>query len=237
MSAVKQSRTENPRFTVARKGYDQGEVEIFVTTLERRLSDAQTALAEAGLRMNALEAAVQRHEDREAEFTHPLRLSYEAGEAMLAQAAADAAAKVEAAEAQAADLLTVTRAQLARETQELDAFRMAIAAEAADLASAEQRLRGTISRAAAALVEIVDGPGGLGPFSQSTGSLVEFGRLLLAAAQTGALGEVRVELEGDVASATLVASAVPAAHPSVLELRDGPAPQENASNSSSMALS
>jgi cell division septum initiation protein DivIVA len=199
-------RATSERFTTARKGYDPGEVDIFVAATEHRVDELGAALASARTRVRSLEAEVQTYADREEEFTGPVRIAHQRADAIVAAAEHMVEERRTAAEAEAAEIVATGRAQLAKEAAELDSFRMAIAAEAATLNEIEKRLEGRISRAAAALVELVDAPGGLGPFSHATGSLVEFAQLLHHAQRSGALTEVRIELEEDIAAATIVAS-------------------------------
>jgi cell division septum initiation protein DivIVA len=198
-------RATSERFTTARKGYDPGEVDIFVAATEHRVDELGAALASARTRVRSLEAEVQTYADREEEFTGPVRIAHQRADAIVAAAEHMVEERRTAAEAEAAEIVATGRAQLAKEAAELDSFRMAIAAEAATLNEIEKRLEGRISRAAAALVELVDAPGGLGPFSHATGSLVEFAQLLHHAQRSGALTEVRIELEEDIAAATIVA--------------------------------
>lgn len=158
-----------------------------------------------------------------------LRLVAAEQEAMdrIGTARREADACVAAAHGEAAGILAAGRAELAAEALHLENHRLAIAAEAMVLANIEKRLGDTISRAGAALVELVDAPGGLGPFSRATTSLVDFARLLQGAKRTGGLGEVRIELVDGVAHAALhvtSAAAVSSAAPSPLVDLRGPAP-------------
>ena len=109
---------------------------------------------------------------------------------------------------EAANRLADGRTKLNAEAEQLDSLRMAVAAEAANLSAIEEHLCGRVSRAAAALVEIVDAPGGLGPFSQSTATLLEFAELLHRTAAGGKVARVRFDVQ-DGAAIVDVSALVP----------------------------
>ncbi len=217
-------------FSTARKGYARDEVDAYVTETEEQLYALAGELHDLRVRNDELVADLARYHGLEDELQGAIRLSREMNERVLEEADRAAATRVAAAEYEARQLLDEARERIARETAEMEQYRLAIAAEAATLSQIEQRLGNTISRAAAALVEIVDAPGGLGPFSLATARLVEFARLLQQSMGSGALAEVRIDLVDGAASATLTTHADPVDAP------DRP-DQANAANSSSMALS
>lgn len=88
-----------------------------------------------------------------------------------------------------------TEQALAHAEQELHHRQRALGAEADQIADLRRRLSGDMSRAAMRLVQIVDGDGGLGPFSEQTGSLLEFAELLSRGSTPARSGEVAA---GDV---------------------------------------
>ena len=141
------------------------------------------------------------------------RADAEAG-ARLAVTELEANGRLADATAEAERLLAEVRAQLAVEAAEMERYRLAIAAEASMLEQIEQRLGPRLSRAAARLVEVVDAPDGIGPFSQATAALVEAARLLQRAVHGGLLESVAVVTEGGNASLQIVSRAI--------DLREGP---------------
>jgi cell division septum initiation protein DivIVA len=197
LEAVNEQARTHMRSLLAELARLQALEDEFVTPVHLSRQAAATLVADAELEAARLVSEAENHAS--------LRLVAAEQEAMdrLAAARRESEACVASAEAAAASLLATGRAQLAAEAAVLEEHRLAIAAEASILAGIEARLGDTISRAAAALVEIVDAPGGLGPFSRATTSLVEFARLLQGAQRAGGLGEVRVELEEQLAVATV----------------------------------
>jgi len=141
------------------------------------------------------------------------RADAEAG-ARLAVTELEANGRLADATAEAERLLAETRAQLAAEAAEMERYRWAIAAEASMLDQIEQRLGPRLSRAAARLIEVVDAPDGIGPFSQATAALVETARLLQRAVHGGLLESVAIEADGGNVSLHIVSRAI--------DLRDGP---------------
>ena len=146
-------------------------------------------------RVEELQARLDRYQELEDELTRSVRLANQTGEALMADAEARAADLLVAAEGEAERVVDEGRLRLAEEERSLDGLRMAVAAEAAMLEEVERRLSVRISRAAAALVEIVDAPGGLGPFSQGTATLLELAQLLQRTATSGR--PIRVQLDVD----------------------------------------
>ena len=82
-------RATSERFTTARKGYDPGEVDIFVAATEHRVDELGAALASARTRVRSLEAEVQTYADREEEFTGPVRIAHQRADAIVAAAEQD----------------------------------------------------------------------------------------------------------------------------------------------------
>lgn len=208
-------------FRTTWRGYDRAEVDAYVLESDAQLLAFAVEVDELRARNDELTAEVNRYYGLEDELSGAIRLSRQMNDRVLEEADCAGAARVAAAEFEARQLLGEARERIAQETAEMEQYRLAIAAEAATLSQIEQRLGHRISRAAAALVDLVDAPGGLGPFSQASSRVVEFARLLHAAIDRGALGDVRIELVDGIATATL--STEPA--------------QAKAANSSSMALS
>src|SRR5688500_13427788 len=91
------------RFTTTRKGYDPGEVEIYVATMEHRVEDLDAALALTRERLQGLEGEVQTYADREEQFTGPVHVARQQAEAIMAAAERMAEERRAAAEAEAAD--------------------------------------------------------------------------------------------------------------------------------------
>lgn len=172
-----------PAFRRARRGLEPTEVGAYLDMVESERSDLGAALLLTQARVRELSARLERFEAMEEELTRLVQHAREASDVAVREAQARAAAVVADAEATAARTLAAGRAVLAEEEEGLSALHMAIAAEAATLASLEDA--SDISRAAAALVEIVDGPGGLGPFSQAASTLIEFAQLLQRTARNG----------------------------------------------------
>lgn len=174
-----------PAFGRARRGrgYDPADVRPYLDMLERERADLGAALVLTQARVRELTAKLERYEALEQELTRSVRLAKETAAAVVADAEARAAALRADAEAEAARLVAEGHAKVAEEQEGLNALHMAIAAEASALAALEESAG--FSRAAAALVEIVDGPGGLGPFSQATSTLLEFAQLLQRTARNG----------------------------------------------------
>lgn len=188
-----------PEFSHARKGVDYREVAAYCERVERERSDLGAALVLTQRRLREVEADLLRHEKAEAELTRSVHLAKQAADAIVADARERAAELQEISRAQAAERLADGRSRLNVEADQLDSLRMAVAAEAANLAAIEEHLRGRVSRAAASLVEIVDAPGGLGPFSQSTATLLEFAELLQRTAASGKAARVRFDVQDGAA--------------------------------------
>ncbi len=81
----------------------------------------------------------------------------------------------------------------------LERYRRAVLEEIDLLGRAEARLDPRLSRAAARLIEVVDGPDGLGAFSHTTDTLVTLARLLQRTNAVGALARVELaEQDGEL---------------------------------------
>lgn len=186
-----------PAFGRARRGFDPKEVTPYFDLLERERADLGAALVLAQTSSRDLAERLERFEALEEELTRAVHQARETADAMVADAQERAAATLAEADERAAATLAEGRAALARDERELDGLRMAVAAEAASLAALEDTSH--ISRAAAALVGIVDGPGGLGAFSRATGTLLEFAQLLQRTARGGSAPELHLDItDGDV---------------------------------------
>lgn len=194
-----------PPFDRARKGYEPAQVDAYMTRLEAERADLDGVVALTQARVQELQARVDRFEALEDELTRSVRLANQTGEALMADAEARAADLLVAAEGEAERVVDEGRIRLAEEERSLDGLRMAVAAEAAMLEEVERRLSVRISRAAAALVEIVDAPGGLGPFSQGTATLLEFAQLLQRTSRSGTRVQVRFEVEDGITVARVSA--------------------------------
>jgi hypothetical protein len=169
--------------------------------LGRERAELRAALASSENVRGEQRDRLDRYEAIENELTRSVRLARQTGEAVVADAQQRADELLAEARREVQELYATGRARLAEEEQSLDRLRMAAAAEAAMLKEVEHHLATRISRAAAALVEIVDRPGGLGPFSQATATLIEFAQLLHRAATSETPVHVRVEVDEDVAVA------------------------------------
>ncbi|MDH4146240.1 MAG: DivIVA domain-containing protein [Acidimicrobiia bacterium] len=167
-----------PAFRRRRRGFDADEVTSYLDMLDRERADLGTALVLTQARVKELNSRLGRYEALEDELTRSLHLAKQTADAVVEDASRRAQEITSTAEAQREAMLADGRARLRAEADELDGMRMALAAEAAHLNSLEERISTHISRAARALVEIVDAPGGLGPFSQATANLLEFAQLL-----------------------------------------------------------
>jgi cell division septum initiation protein DivIVA len=184
-----------PPFRRARKGWDPEEVGAYLDGLERDREQLRGALAHLEAERETLRQRLDGYEAIERELTRSVRLARQTGEAVVADADHRAAELLAAARQEVEALHEAGRARLAEEERALDGLRMAVAAEAAMLKDVEQQLATRISQAAAALVELVDAPGGLGPFSQATATLLEFAQMLHRAAVKGTAVQVRLELD------------------------------------------
>ena len=149
-----------PTFRRVRKGWDPVEVADHLEELERERGHLRAALAESENVRGEQRDRLDRFEAIESELTRSVRLASQTGEAVMADAERRAAELLVAAQREVEALHAAGRARLAEEERSLDKLRMAVAAEAAMLKEVERQLTTRISRAAAALVEIVDRPGG-----------------------------------------------------------------------------
>jgi hypothetical protein len=184
-----------PSFRRARKGWDPAEVGRHLEEVERDRAGLRAALADTEAQRVALRHRVEGYEAIEGELTRSVHLAKQTGEAVVADARRRAEELLAAASREVEALHEAGRARLTEEERSLDGLRMAVAAEAAMLKDVERQLATRISRAAAALVELVDAPGGLGPFSQATATLLEFAQLLHRASMNGTPVQVRLELD------------------------------------------
>jgi hypothetical protein len=198
-----------PPFDRVRKGYEPAQVDAYATRLEQERADLDAVVALTQARVQDLQARLDRYEALEEELTRSVHLANQTGDAVIADAEARAADLLVAAEEEAERVVEEGRLRLAEEERSLDGLRMAVAAEATMLEDVERRLSVRISRAAAALVEIVDAPGGLGPFSQGTATLLEFAQLLQHTARSGTRVRVRFEVEDGVTVARVTAAPTP----------------------------
>ena len=188
-------RSAPPTFRRVWRGWDPVEVADHLSGLERERDQLRAALAESENLRGEQRDRLDRFEAIESELTRSIRLARQTGEAVIADAERRAAELLAAAQREVEALHDAGRARLAEEERSLDKLRMAVAAEAAMLKEIEQHLSTRLSRAAASLVEIVDRPGGLGPFSQATATLIEFAQLLQRTATSGTPVQVRVEVD------------------------------------------
>jgi cell division initiation protein len=194
-----------PPFDRVRKGWDPNQVGPYLDRIERERAAYEATNLAAQAQIRELQSRLHHFELLEDELTRSVHLAKQTGDAIIEDARARAAEVVADGHAQAESIIVVGRQQLAEEERSLDGLRMAVAAEAAKLKEVEQRVATRISRAAAALVELVDAPGGLGPFSQATATLLEFAQLLQNTSRTGMAVEVRVELDNGVTVARVAA--------------------------------
>ena len=190
-----------PTFRRVRRGWDPAQVASQLEEIERERASLRAALAHSEDVRAEQRDRLDRFEAIENELTRSVRLARQTGEAVVADAQQRADELLAEARREVQALYAAGRARLAEEEQSLDRLRMAAAAEAALLKDVEHHLRTRVSRAAAALVEIVDRPGGLGPFSQATATLIEFAQLLHRAATSDTPVHVRVDVDDDVAVA------------------------------------
>jgi cell division septum initiation protein DivIVA len=184
-----------PPFDRVRKGWDPNQVGPYLDRIERERADHQSALLVVEGRLKDLQSRLQHFELLEDELTRSVHLAKQTGDAIVEDAHGRAAEVVAQGHVQVEAMIEAGRRQLAEEERSLDGLRMAVAAEGVMLKEVETRLSTRISRAAAALVEIVDAPGGLGPFSQATATLLEFAQLLKNTSRNGTQVHVRVELD------------------------------------------
>ena len=210
-----------PAFGRARRGLDPGEVLPYLDMLERERSDLGASLVLAQARVRELTTQVERYRAIEEELARTLDDARQRAVQLVAEAEARAVEVVGDAHEKADAVLAAGRATLAEEAQQLDGLRMAVAAEAAALAALEDSSH--ISRAAAALVQLVDGPGGLGPFSRAAGTLLEFARLLQRTSQLEDPPLPVIDLRHEDAPAAATA-AVPEGEPSAEPLPSAVAP-------------
>lgn len=225
----------NPTFPVAKRGYEPNAVDAAVEDLRDRVMHAEATTLAARTYAASLLSELQRLQALEDELTTALELARQTGAAIVAEAQEQAAGilastdheagarlavaelearnRTTAAQDEAARTLAEGRARLAAETAEMERYRLAIAAEAMMLQQVEQRLGPRLSRAAARLVEVVDAPDGIGPFSRTTSTLVEFCRLLQRSVDGGTFDDLELEVQGGEAVLRLRSRAI--------DLRDG----------------
>jgi cell division septum initiation protein DivIVA len=199
------SGSGRPSFARARKGWDPEQVGAYLDRVERERDEREAALVAAERRLKEQHVRLEDYEAVEDELTRSVHLARQTGDAIEADAHSRAAEIIAAAEAEAEAIIEDGRRRLAEEERSLDDLRMAVAAEAVMLEEVEQRLSTRISRAAAALVETVDAPGGLGPFSQATATLLEFAQMLQHTARSGTALQVRLEVDDSAAVARVSA--------------------------------
>jgi len=226
----------HPQFPTVRRGYEPRAVEAALDDLRDQITQAEATAAASRQYAADLLAELQRLEALEYELTTSLDLARKVAENLEAEARSQAAAILSRADMEAGGRLAVAeleasacttdarneadrllaegRARLEAEAAEMERYRMAIVAEASMLAQIERRLGPQLSRAAARLIEVVDAPDGLGPFSKATASLVEVARLLQRAAHAGTLEAVSVEVTGGNAVLRIETGAI--------DLRQGP---------------
>jgi DNA repair exonuclease SbcCD ATPase subunit len=196
----------SPAFRRVRRGCDPLEVAHHLEELEQERRRLQAALAESENVRGDQRDRLDRFEAIESELTRSVRLARQTGDAVLADARRRAEELLADARREVEAMQVAGRALLAEEERSLDNLRMAVAAEATMLKEIERHLSTHLSRAAASLVEIVDRPGGLGPFSQATATLIEFAQLLQRTATPGTPVRVQVDLAGDEAVARVMAA-------------------------------
>lgn len=234
-SVTTQVEMRHPTFPVVKRGYEPKAVDAAVEDLHGRVMHAEATTHAARTYAASLLAELQRLQALEDELTTALDLARRTAAAVIADAEEQAGALLASADREAAARLAVAelearnrtaraedeaartlaegRARLAAETEELERYRLAIAAEAMMLEQIEQRLGPRLSRAAARLVEIVDAPDGIGPFSGATATLVEFCRLLQRSVDAGTFDGLVLEVHGGEAVLHLRSNAI--------DLRDG----------------
>jgi cell division septum initiation protein DivIVA len=242
-------------FPVIKRGYEPKSVDAAMEDLRDRVAHAEATTHAARRYAASVFTELHRLQVLEDELTTALDLARQTADAVLADAHQRATEMVAGAEQQAGACLALSdfeanqtiadarrdaeralaegRARLAAETAEMERYRLAIAAEATMLQQIEHRLGPRLSRAAARLIEVVDAPDGIGPFSHASAALVDFARLLQRSVAAGTYDSLALELDGGEAVLRLRSRAV--------DLRDGepmvPIDQAKALNISSMALS
>jgi cell division septum initiation protein DivIVA len=186
-------------------GGDPVQVSAYLDGVERERADREDALVAAERRLKEQQQRLESYAAAQEELTSAVHLAKQTGEAIIDDAHSRAAEIIAAAEVEAASIIEDGRRRLAEEERSLDGLRMAVAAEGAMLQDVEARLASRISRAAAALVETVDAPGGLGPFSQATATLLEFAQMLQHTARSGTALQVRLDVDDSAAVARVSA--------------------------------
>ena len=155
-------------FARSMRGFDQDQVNVCLWRLERDRVALIERLERANEEISRLRISQSEAESVDAdEVTRVVHLA----ERTAALVVSEAHAFAERKKAESRQILAHANADLVRREQ-------ALAAEAERVADLRRRTQGDISRAAARLVELVDGPHGLGPFSKQTGALLEFAELL-----------------------------------------------------------
>ena len=198
-----------PAFSRARRGFDPLEVSAYLDMIEQERSDLGTALLLTQRKVREQQDGLARHQAVEDELTRSLHLAKQTADAILADAQ-QRASQIETETAQRVAAHEADgRRRLAEEERQLDGLRMALAAEAAGLVEVEAHLGTRISRAAAALVKVVDSPGGLGPFSQATATLLEFAEILQRATASGQSPRIRLDMETGAPVAVVTTVAAP----------------------------
>lgn len=245
----------NRTFPVVRRGYEPRAVDAAVEDLHDQVAHAEATTHAARSYAASLLGELHRLQELEDELTTALDLARQTAAAIIADAEAQAAAiiatatqeadarlavaeleareRTEDAEREANTTLAEGRARLAAEAAEMEQYRLAIVAEASMLQQIEHRLGPRLSRAAARLIEVVDAPDGIGPFSQAAATLVEYAILLQRSVAARTFEAAVLQVQGGEATLHLRTAAI--------DLREGdpvvPINHANALNISSMALS
>lgn len=222
-------------FPVVRRGYEPRAVDAVVEDLHDQVAHAEATTHAARAYAASLLGELHRLQALEDELTTALELARQTAQAVIDDAHAQAAtiltnatqeagarlavAEIEArerttdAERQANRTLADGRARLAAEAAEMEQYRLAIVAEASMLQQIEHRLGPRLSRAAARLVEVVDAPDGIGPFSQAAATLVEYAILLQRSVAARTFLGAELAVQGGEATLQL--------HTGAIDLRDG----------------
>ncbi|MEZ5260602.1 MAG: DivIVA domain-containing protein [Acidimicrobiales bacterium] len=222
-------------FPVVRRGYEPRAVDAVVEDLHDRVAHAEATTHAARAYAVSLLDELHRLQALEDELTTALELARQTAQAVvddahaqaatiLATATQEAGARLAVAEMEARDrtseaerqanrTLAEGRARLAVEAAEMEKYRLAIVAEASMLQQIEHRLGPRLSRAAARLIEVVDAPDGIGPFSGAAASLVEYAILLQRSVAAGTYEASRLQVQGGEATLHLQTKEI--------DLRDG----------------
>ena len=225
----------NRTFPVVRRGYEPRAVDAGVEDLRDQVAHAEATTHAARSYAASLLGELHRLQELEDELTTALDLARQTAAAVIADAEAQAAAILAAATQEAGARLAVAelearertadaerqanatlaegRARLAVEAAEMEKYRLAIVAEASMLQQIEHRLGPRLSRAAARLIEVVDAPDGVGPFSQAAATLVEYAILLQRSVAAGTYRSAALQVQGGEATLHLRTEAI--------DLRDG----------------